>query len=66
MAAHRVPPQMMGIMPNNVGGFGDVEKASRVFVRNELMPLQKRLQEMNDWLGKEAIQFNTYSLDIVP
>ncbi|EEV7159182.1 TPA: phage portal protein [Escherichia coli] len=30
MAAHRVPPQMMGIMPNNVGGFGDVEKASRV------------------------------------
>ncbi|OSM96657.1 hypothetical protein AU504_08025 [Lonsdalea populi] len=34
MAAHRVPPQMMGIMPNNVGGFGDVEKVSRVFVRN--------------------------------
>lgn len=24
MAAHRVPPQMMGIMPNNVGGFGGV------------------------------------------
>ena len=22
MAAHRVPPQMMGIMPSNVGGFG--------------------------------------------
>ncbi|MDM9017965.1 phage portal protein [Escherichia coli] len=66
MAAHRVPPQMMGIMPNNVGGFGDVEKASRVFVRNELMPLQKRLQEMNDWLGKEAIRFDTYSLDIAP
>ncbi len=22
MAAHRVPPQMMGIMPNNVGGLG--------------------------------------------
>ena len=29
MAAHRVPPQMMGIIPNNTGGFGDVEKASR-------------------------------------
>lgn len=26
MAAHRVPPQMMGIIPNNTGGFGDVEK----------------------------------------
>lgn len=34
MAAHRVPPKMMGIMPNNVGGFGDVEKASSVFVRS--------------------------------
>ena len=22
MAAHRVPPQMMGVMPNNVGGLG--------------------------------------------
>lgn len=43
MAAHRFPPQMMGIIPNNTGGFGDVEKASGVFVRNELMPLQKRL-----------------------
>lgn len=29
MAAHRVPPQMMGIMPSNVGGFGDVEKAAK-------------------------------------
>lgn len=27
----------MGIMFNNVGGFGDVEKVSKVFVRNELM-----------------------------
>ena len=62
MAAHRVPPQMMGIMPNNVGGFGDVEKASLVFVRNELMPLQKRLQELNDWAGDEIISFAPYVL----
>lgn len=62
MAAHRVPPQMMGIMPSNVGGFGDVEKASRVFVRNELMPLQKRFEELNAWLGEEVIRFESYSL----
>lgn len=62
MAAHRVPPQMMGIMPSNVGGFGDVEKASKVFVRNELMSLQKRLQELNGWLGNEVISFEAYSL----
>lgn len=62
MAAHRVPPQMMGIMPNNVGGFGDVEKASHVFVRNELIPLQKRLIELNEWLNDEIIRFDEYKL----
>ena len=59
-----LPPQMMGIIPNNTGGFGDVEKASRVFVRNELMPLQKRLQELNDWLGEEVIRFEPYTLGL--
>lgn len=34
LAAYRVPPQMMGIMPSNVGGLG----MCKVFVRNELMP----------------------------
>ncbi|MCQ4062269.1 capsid portal protein, partial [Klebsiella pneumoniae] len=48
----------------NTGGFGDVEKASRVFVRNELIPLQKRLQELNDWMGEEVIRFEPYILDI--
>ena len=32
---------------------GDVKKAANVFVRNELLPLQKRMREVNDWLGKE-------------
>lgn len=61
MVAHLVPPQMMGIMPGNVGGFGDVEKASRGFVRNELMPLQRRFGELNEWLGEEVIRFGLYS-----
>ncbi|WP_302422286.1 phage portal protein [uncultured Citrobacter sp.] len=63
MAAHRVPPQMMGIMPSNVGGFGDVEKASLVFVRNELLPLQKRIEELNDWIGDQIISFGVYELN---
>lgn len=62
LAVHRVPPQMMGIMPNNVGGFGDVEKASRVFVRNELLPLQKRFEELNEWVGEEVVRFKAYRL----
>ncbi|XYK67817.1 phage portal protein [Serratia nematodiphila] len=62
LSAHRVPPQMMGIIPNNTGGFGDVEKASQVFVRNELTPLQERMKEINLWLDTEVIKFKNYDL----
>lgn len=49
MAARRVPPQMMGIMLSNVGGFGYVEKASFVFVRNEQIYLQEKMKKtIND------------------
>lgn len=40
LAAHRVPPQLLGIVLNNTGGFGVIEKAARVFAVNELRPLQ--------------------------
>ncbi|MNW19856.1 Phage portal protein [compost metagenome] len=53
---------MMGIIPNNTGGFGDVEKAAQVFVRNELMPLQERMKELNNWLNYEVISFSEYNL----
>lgn len=62
LSAHRVPPQMMGIIPNNTGGFGDVEKAAKVFVRNELVPLQERMKELNEWVGKEVVRFTDYKL----
>lgn len=63
LSAHRVPPQMMGIIPDNAGGFGDVEKAASVFVRNELTPLQERMKEFNDWCGQEVIRFKPYKLN---
>ncbi|EPL3978827.1 phage portal protein, partial [Serratia marcescens] len=62
LASQRTPPQLMGILPNNTGGFGDVEKAARVFAINELAPLQERLCELNDWVGEEVISFNPYEL----
>lgn len=62
LAAHRVPPQLMGIIPNNTGGFGDAEKAAKVFNANEIEPLQARLREVNDWLGEEVIRFKPYVL----
>ena len=62
LAAHRVPPQLMGIIPNNTGGFGDVEKATKVFFVNEIMPLQERLKEINEMVGQEVIRFEDYKL----
>ncbi|GFN46476.1 phage portal protein [Candidatus Regiella insecticola] len=62
LAAQRVPPQLMGILPHNTGGFGDIEKAARVFAINELAPLQERLSEINAWLGEEVIRFKPYEL----
>ena len=57
LAGHRVPPQLMGIIPTNTSGFGDAEKAARVFAANELEPLQERMLEMNDIAGKEVLKF---------
>lgn len=62
LAAHRVPPQLMGIVPNNNGGFGDAETAAKVFNANEIAPLQARMMEVNEWLGVEAIKFRPYEL----
>ncbi|SMP60001.1 phage portal protein, PBSX family [Serratia sp. CC22-02] len=64
LSAHRVPPQMMGIIPNNTGGFGDVKKAAQVFVRNELTPLQARMKEINKWAGENIINFLSYELPL--
>lgn len=62
LAAHRVPPQLMGAMPSGQGAFGDVEKAARVFAINELMPVMEAMKHVNDWLGEEVIRFNPYAL----
>lgn len=61
--AHRIPFQLMGGKPENIASVGDVEKVAKVFVRNELMPLQDRIREVNGWLGEEVIRFKKYSLE---
>lgn len=61
--AHRIPFQLMGGKPENVGSLGDIEKVAKVFVRNELIPLQNRIKEVNLWLGENIISFKNYSLE---
>jgi PBSX family phage portal protein len=66
LAMHRVPPQLMGIVPNNTGGFGDAEKAAAVFNANEIGYYQGRMMELNEWLGDEVIKFKPYELAKAP
>lgn len=60
LAAHRIPPQLLGIVPSNTGGFGAVLPAAQVFARNEIKPLQERFREINEWLGEEVVSFVDY------
>lgn len=62
LAAHRVPPQVLGIVPTNNGGFGDVFRAVLVLFANEILPLQARFAELNDWLGEEIVTFKPYQI----
>ncbi|MCD9457379.1 Presumed portal vertex protein, partial [Klebsiella pneumoniae] len=59
--AHRIPFQLMGGKPENVGSLGDIEKVAKVFVRNELIPLQDRMRDVNAWAGQEVIRFKSYT-----
>lgn len=57
IAVHRMNPALAGIMPENNGGFGDIEKIDRVYHSNEIIPLQQPFLEINEMLGIEVIKF---------
>ncbi len=56
LAALRIPPQLMGIVPQNAGGFGSIRDAAQVWAMNELEPIQARQLQVNEWLGEEVVQ----------
>ena len=62
LAAHRVPPQLIGIVPSNTGGFGAANTAAEVFGANEISPLQRRFEQLNEWIGDEVVRFNAYAI----
>lgn len=57
LAALRIPPQLMGIVPQNAGGFGSIKDATEMWIANELVPIRERLRQINDWLGEEVVTF---------
>ncbi|MCM2317961.1 MAG: phage portal protein [Pseudomonas sp.] len=50
IAAWRMNPALAGIMPENVGGFGDIEKIDRVYTNNEIRPIAQLFLQINDTL----------------
>lgn len=65
LAAHRVPPVLIGVVPQVTGGFGKPGEAADVFHFAEIEPLQQRMLEVNDWLGLPAIAFREYERQAV-
>ena len=60
LAAHRVPPQLLGVVPVNAGGFGSIQDAAEVFHNNEIRPVMAALEGLNDWVGKTVVSFKEY------
>lgn len=62
LATHRLPPQVLGVIPENNGGFGDAAKADELAYHNEVVPLQMLMKEINEWVGDEVVSFNEYGV----
>ncbi|HGM4787030.1 MULTISPECIES: phage portal protein [Stenotrophomonas] len=62
LASLRTPPQLLGIVPQNSGGFGSIREAAMVWAAMELAPLQTRMTAINEWLGQDVIRFDPFEL----
>ncbi len=61
LASFRTPPQLLGIIPSNAGGFGSISEAREAFWYNEIVPEQARIANtINEWAGEKIINFKTY------
>jgi PBSX family phage portal protein len=55
IAMWRVQPALAGVLPENTGGFGDIQKISRVYLENEIFPRQKSLLDINRVIQNKAL-----------
>lgn len=58
LAAHRVPPQLIGLVPENASGFGSAKEAMGVFYELEVVPLMQKVSSVNEWAGEQVIAFD--------
>ncbi|MFN3944585.1 MAG: phage portal protein [Allosphingosinicella sp.] len=58
LAAHRVPPQLLGIVPQNQGGFGNPADATDMFFELEIEPLQAAIAgDINEQAGEDVVRY---------
>jgi PBSX family phage portal protein len=50
IAMHRMQPGLAGLIPDNVGGFGDPKKIMEVYHDIEVIPMQQPFLELNEYL----------------
>lgn len=62
LAAHRTPPQLIGVIPQNSGGFGKLSEARDGYYETEVVPIARRMLRMNDWFGLPILAFADYVL----
>lgn len=53
IAAWRMNPALAGIIPENSGGFGDIEKIDRVYTSNEILPICQLFDQINEVLRED-------------
>ena len=59
LTAHRVPPVLMGIVPQGNSSLGDPEKIERVYIRTEVRAICQPFEDLNDRLPKGLrLKFN--------
>jgi capsid portal protein len=56
LAAHRVPPQLLGIVPAQGSAFGNPRDATGMFWMLEIIPLLSRFLRINEEVGALAVQ----------
>lgn len=53
IAAWRMNPALAGIIPENSGGFGDIEKIDRIYTNNEIRPICQLFDQVNGTLRED-------------
>ncbi|MNG33039.1 hypothetical protein D3C84_1191870 [compost metagenome] len=52
----------MGIVPQNAGGFGSIREATEIWMKNELQPIQSRMEQANEWAGEKIVRFKAFDI----